>query len=212
MGLGRKSVDVDDQAQYTTRSISSTSFTLQWQEKFHDQQQPRERIASTLKSVSLALYDIVRHNHAYQQFTSDTAYVAHPDLNPGEDTRELFSTVPMTHWRDIFDQIAYIFENGVLTAEHAIITVIYIERMLENSKQHLCEANWRLIVLAGLITSIKVWDDCAVHNMDFLQIFPELDIKHINLIERRFLEHIDWDVSVRCSLFASTYFELQEHR
>ncbi|KAI8344307.1 hypothetical protein BC941DRAFT_408300 [Chlamydoabsidia padenii] len=180
MGLGkRKSLDVDDQVQYTTRSISSTSFALQWQEKFHGQQQPQERIISTLKSVSLTLFDIIRYNHAYQQFTSDTTYVAHPDLHPGEDAQELFATVPVAHWQDIFDQIAYIFENGVLTAEHAIITVIYIERMLENSKQHLCEVNWRLIVLAGLLTSIKVWDDCAVYNMDFVQIFPELDIKHV---------------------------------
>jgi hypothetical protein len=50
MGLGKRtSVDVDDQVQYTSRSISSTSFALQWQEKFHDQQQPQERLISTLK-------------------------------------------------------------------------------------------------------------------------------------------------------------------
>lgn len=50
MGLGRRtSLDVEDQVQYTTRSMSSTSFALQWQEKFHDQQQPRERIVGTLK-------------------------------------------------------------------------------------------------------------------------------------------------------------------
>ncbi|CAO3588060.1 unnamed protein product [Absidia cylindrospora] len=211
MGLGRRSLDMEDQVQYTSRSISSTSFALQWQEKFHDQQLPRDRIVNTLKSVSLSLHNIIQHNHNYQQFTSDTTYVAHPNLLPGENARQLFATVPLTHWRDIFDQMAYIFDNGALTAEHAIITLIYIERMLGRSKQHLCEANWRLIVLAGLMAAVKVWDDCAVYNMDFVQIFPELDIKHINLIERRFLEHIDWDVSVRCSLFASTYFDLRSH-
>ncbi|KAI8343618.1 hypothetical protein BC941DRAFT_448383 [Chlamydoabsidia padenii] len=183
MGLGKRNgLDVEDQVQYTTRSMSSTSFALQWQEKFHDQQQPRERIVGTLKSVSMTLYNIICHNHAYQQFNSDNAYVAHPNFDPGRNTKELFAPVPLTHWRDIFDQIAYIYDNGVLTAEHAIITMIYIERMLENSKQHLCEVNWRLIVLAGLIASIKVWDDCAVYNMDFVHIFPELNIKHMYFV------------------------------
>ncbi|CAO3628535.1 unnamed protein product [Cunninghamella blakesleeana] len=209
MGLGRKSIDLDDHIQYH-RSISSTSFDLLWQEKFHTQQKSRERIALTLKSISLALYEYIQYNHLHQKFNSDTSYVAHPNLEPGKDTQGLFTTIPMTHWRDIFDQLAYVFENGELSAEHAIITMIYIERMLKTSKQDLCEANWRLIVLAGLIVSIKVWDDCAVYNVDFVQIFPELDIKHINLIERRFLDHIGWDISVGCSLFASTYFELRE--
>ncbi|KAI9309442.1 hypothetical protein BJ944DRAFT_226829 [Cunninghamella echinulata] len=205
MGLGRKSIDVDDHVQYH-RSNSIASFDLQWQEKFHTHQQPRERVAITLKSVSLALYEFIQHNHLHQKFNSDTSYVAHPLLESGKDTQELFTAIPLTQWRDIFDQLAYVFENGELSAEHAIITMIYIERMLKNSKQDLCEVNWRLIILAGLIVSIKVWDDCAVYNIDFVQIFPELDIMHINLIERRFLEHIGWDISVGCSLFATFLF------
>ena len=49
--------------------------------------------------------------------------------------------------------------------------------MLEVSEQSLCDVNWRLILLAGMLLAVKVWDDCAVYNMDFVQIFPELDIK-----------------------------------
>jgi hypothetical protein len=64
--------------------------------------------------VSVTLYDIIQHNHACQQFNSDTTYVAHPDLRPGEDAQDLFSTLPISHWQDIFDQMAYIYENGIV--------------------------------------------------------------------------------------------------
>ncbi|ORX52414.1 hypothetical protein DM01DRAFT_326677 [Hesseltinella vesiculosa] len=211
-GIKRGSVDLNDQIQYTTRSLSSASFALNWQQSFHDLQQPRERIAITLKSVAWSLYDIMRRNHRSQRFTSDTAYVTYPDIKPSDYNEKLFSAKPTSEWRDVFNQMAYVFDKGELTSEHAIITMIYIDRMLENTKQQLCEVNWRLILLAGLITCVKVWDDCAVYNLDFVQIFPELDIQQVNMIERRFLEHIDWNVSVRCSLFASTYFELREYQ
>ncbi|KAI9469311.1 hypothetical protein BDB00DRAFT_863159 [Zychaea mexicana] len=81
--------------------------------------------------------------------------------------------------------------------------------MLETSDQSLCDANWRLVLLAAMLLAVKVWDDCAVYNYDFVQIFPELDIRVINMIERRFMMAMNWDVSCTCSYFARTYFDLR---
>jgi len=63
-----------------------------------------------------------------------------------------------------------------LTAEHAIITLIYVKRMLELSKQRLWDFSWRMIIMSALLTAVKVWDDCAIFNADFAMIFPELSL------------------------------------
>ncbi|KAI9266516.1 hypothetical protein BDA99DRAFT_558587 [Phascolomyces articulosus] len=214
IGLGRRhqeipnqNVDVEDAQQYR---LSSTSFDLRWQERFHEQQ--HDKIDMTLRSVSGALYEIISHNHAFGLFDYDESFIGSPLLQPdsSEAMQELFMAHPVTTWHDIYEQMAYVFDCGELTTEHAIITYIYVSRMLEKSEQSLCDVNWRLILLAGMLLAVKVWDDCAVYNMDFVQIFPELDIKVINMIERRFMMAMDWDVSCKCSIFAKTYFDLRE--
>ncbi|KAI7856808.1 hypothetical protein BDC45DRAFT_502364 [Circinella umbellata] len=215
MGLGRHHpetkrnhhVDVEDAQQYR---LSSTSFDLRWQERFHEQQ--HDKIDMTLRSVSGALYEIISHNHAFGLFDYDESFIGSPLLQPdsSEAMQELFMAQPVTTWHDIYEQMAYVFDCGELTAEHAIISYIYVSRMLEVSEQSLCDVNWRLILLAGMLLAVKVWDDCAVYNMDFVQIFPELDIKVINMIERRFMMAMDWDVSCKCSIFAKTFFDLRE--
>ncbi|KAG0168461.1 hypothetical protein DFQ28_001921 [Apophysomyces sp. BC1034] len=103
--------------------------------------------------------------------------------------------------------------NGLrikLSSEHAIISLIYVERMLNHSGQDLCDISWRLILLAAVLVAVKTWDDCAIFNVDFVHIFFETDISTINYIERQFLAAIDWNVTVRCSAFASRYFALRE--
>lgn len=96
-----------------------------------------------------------------------------------------------------------------LVAEHGVIAMIYIERMLETSGQPLCDANWRLVTLMGLMLSVKIWDDCAVFNADFVQIFPDIDLSRMNLVERHFLHGLKYNIGVSCKEFATTFLQLQ---
>ncbi|KAI8146260.1 hypothetical protein BJV82DRAFT_410853 [Fennellomyces sp. T-0311] len=176
MGLGRRpetptSVDVEDAQEYRL------SVDLRWQERFHEQQ--HDKIDMMLRSVSTALYEVISHNHAFGLFDYDESFTGSPLLQPdaSDSMQELFMAQPVTTWHDIYEQMAYVFDCGELTSEHAIITYIYVIRMLDKSEQSLCDVNWRLVLLAGMLLAVKVWDDCAVYNMDFVQIFPELDIK-----------------------------------
>jgi hypothetical protein len=47
--------------------------------------------------------------------------------------------------------------------------------MLENTGIGLQPANWARAVLGAIIMAAKVWDDHAVWNVDFCQIFPDVD-------------------------------------
>ncbi|KAI9020209.1 hypothetical protein CLU79DRAFT_719984 [Phycomyces nitens] len=68
---------------------------------------------------------------------------------------------------------------GELHAEHLVITYIYVARMLDMSGQRLCDTNWRMITMVGLLLAVKVWDDYAVYNSDFAQIYSDLIVEEM---------------------------------
>ena len=53
----------------------------------------------------------------------------------------------------------------------------------------------RLIADAACVTW-QVWDDRSLHNVDFSTFCPMFSLKEINHLEAKFLELIDYDVSI----------------
>ena len=53
---------------------------------------------------------------------------------------------------------------------------MYVERFLKASGVIIQSINWARILLGGVILASKVWDDHAIWNVDFCQIFPEVDV------------------------------------
>ncbi|KAK4510446.1 uncharacterized protein ATC70_004876 [Mucor velutinosus] len=204
-------LDIEDVKTYkksTSVYSSIKDYDIEWQRSFHEEQKSRDKVANTLKSVSWAFYCIIKRNHTLHEFECDVIF----DENESnmEDFEPYSQDEPLTEWNDVYDQLAYVFDCGELTAEHAIITLIYVKRMLELSNQRLWDFSWRMIIMSALLTAVKVWDDCAIFNADFAMIFPELSLDVINNIERVFLTYLQWDVSVSCSEFAKTYFHLRD--
>ena len=75
-------------------------------------------------------------------------------------------------------------------------------------------ANWQPILLAALLLAQKVWDDQHLPNIDFSLICSTVlqgaySVQDVNLLEKQFLELIEYNVSVSASLYASYYFELR---
>lgn len=70
-------------------------------------------------------------------------------------------------------------------------------------------SNWRRIVLGALILASKVWEDQAVWNVDFLNVFPNLTVDDLNQLERHYLNSLQFNVSLKASVYAKYYFELR---
>ncbi|KAJ3092711.1 hypothetical protein HK102_003890 [Quaeritorhiza haematococci] len=70
--------------------------------------------------------------------------------------------------------------------------------------------NWARIVLGALLLASKVWDDHAVWNADFCQIFPDVDVMDMNELERWYMSAIRYNVSIKSSQYTRTYFELRD--
>ena len=55
----------------------------------------------------------------------------------------------------------------------------------------------------------KVWDDKYLTNYDFAFIYPFFVTEEINKLEKKFLELIQYNVTVKSNLYAKYYFELR---
>jgi len=55
-----------------------------------------------------------------------------------------------------------------------------------------------------------VWEELAIWNVDFLSIFPNLSVKDLNTMEKQFLMYLQYNVSLKASLYTKYFFELQD--
>lgn len=90
-----------------------------------------------------------------------------------------------------------------------MICLIYINRIIAFTGMHLHPSNWRPLVLCALLVGQKVWDDRYLSNADFAFIYPFFTTEEINRLEQKFLELIQYNVTVKASLYAKYYYELR---
>ncbi|XP_057395540.1 cyclin-Y-like protein 1, partial [Balaenoptera acutorostrata] len=61
-----------------------------------------------------------------------------------------------------------------LTAETAVITLVYLERLLTYAEIDICPTNWKRIVLGTILLVSELWDDQAVWDVVYCQILKDI--------------------------------------
>eukprot|EP01102_Stenamoeba_stenopodia_P007505 TRINITY_DN2098_c0_g1_i1.p1 TRINITY_DN2098_c0_g1~~TRINITY_DN2098_c0_g1_i1.p1 ORF type:complete len:868 (-),score=205.54 TRINITY_DN2098_c0_g1_i1:137-2740(-) len=110
----------------------------------------------------------------------------------------------------IFDFVNQIFTAMKLSAECGIMALAYFERVTKRTGVTVHARNWRRLVLCSFILASKVWEELAIWNVDFLSIFPNLSVKDLNTMEKQFLMYLQYNVSLKASLYTKYFFELQD--
>jgi hypothetical protein len=111
--------------------------------------------------------------------------------------------------QDVSAYVQTTFSLVDLSAECGVMGIAYVDRMLLITGLTLHPTNWRRLLLGALIIASKVWEDQAVWNSDFLRAFPLLSIKDLNQMERGFLTKLQFNVTLKASVYAKYYFELR---
>ncbi|KAI3632838.1 hypothetical protein MIR68_008913 [Amoeboaphelidium protococcarum] len=112
--------------------------------------------------------------------------------------------------QELYHFLKQLFYAADLTAEVAIVSLIYMERLLEKTKISLHGLNVFRALLSSVMMAANIWDDQAVWNVDFKTIMQDLRLSGLNQMEKWWLKTINWNISVKKAQFASYWFEIRE--
>jgi len=163
-------------------------------------------LRATLKCVSLAIYYHIKNRDKESEFVDILDEKRHPITKQPVPSDYAKNDPPNNY---IYRYIKNLFVSAQLTAECAIISLIYIERLLVCADICLQPTNWKRIVLGAILLASKVWDDQAVWNVDYCQILKDMVVEDVNELERVFLELIQFNINVQQSAYAKYYFDLR---
>uniref|UniRef100_A0A6B2EEB7 Putative cyclin n=1 Tax=Phlebotomus kandelakii TaxID=1109342 RepID=A0A6B2EEB7_9DIPT len=162
-------------------------------------------LKNTVKCVSLAIYYHIKNRQSERRLDIFDERLHPLTRDPVPDNYDMH----MPEHRQIYKFVRTLFNAAQLTAECAIITLVYLERLLTYAELDIAPCNWKRIVLGALMLASKVWDDQAVWNVDYCQILKDITVEDMNELERQFLELLQFNINVPSSVYAKYYFDLR---
>ena len=140
-------------------------------------------------------------------FFSEEKYILEKPEQFDEARLQLLRSTPTVE--NIYEFIKALFDCAQFSPECCIVALVYINRIVAFSELPLHPTNWRPLILCSLLVAQKVWDDKYLSNSDFAFIYPFFVTKEINLLEKKFLEMIQYNVTVKSAVYAKYYFALR---
>lgn len=140
-------------------------------------------------------------------FFSEEKYIEEKPEEFDDSRRALLRECPTVE--NIFDFMKALYDCAQFSPECCIICLVYINRLIAFTGMPLYPTNWRPLILCSLLVAQKVWDDKYLSNADFAFIYPFFVTEEINKLEQKFLELLQYNVTVKSSLYAKYYFELR---
>jgi len=110
---------------------------------------------------------------------------------------------------DIYGFLRDVMVNFRLEPEVSVITLFYLDRFGELSGVGLTPDNWRRLVITSMMLASKVWNDESFENIEFSQLCPLYTLDEINAFERVFLKCVGYNMAMKGSEYAKTYFVLR---
>jgi len=136
-------------------------------------------IKNTIKCVSLAIHYHIKNRGKREEVSIQVHDIfdekEHPLSKDALTTSECLDREP--DHRTIYRFMRTLFNAAQLPPECAIITLVYLERLLISAETDIIPCTWKRIVLGSILLASKVWDDQAVWNVDYCQILRDITVE-----------------------------------
>ena len=104
--------------------------------------------------------------------------------------------------------VTKVFKEAEVGEEVIVMVYVFLRRLIGCSDIRLAKSNWKLLTLSVFMLASKVWEEEAVWNEDFLQLFPAITVRKFAAVELKMLNLMSFEVCVKASHYAEAYFEL----
>jgi hypothetical protein len=112
---------------------------------------------------------------------------------------------------EVFLFIQPIFHKLRVKPESGVLSLYYIEKMIRKTSFTFAPFNWRKVVLACVILATKVYEELAVWNADFKEVFPNLSVHDLNKMEMELLRLLDFEVGLNSAKYVKYFFAIRDH-
>uniref|UniRef100_A0A8I3X6H2 Cyclin N-terminal domain-containing protein n=1 Tax=Callithrix jacchus TaxID=9483 RepID=A0A8I3X6H2_CALJA len=159
---------------------------------------------TTLKSVAWDLYFFIKKREGYLSYKVFDEHV-YPLKHRTEEYIMYDPSETM-----IYKFIRTVLYVKRLKVADAIISMVYIQRLIQYAHIYICSATWRRIILGAILVVIKVRSNVAVCNRDLCRRFEKTTVNDLKKLEMNFLELINYDTNVSKSVYTRYYFHLRD--
>ncbi|XP_059551469.1 cyclin-Y-like protein 1 [Myotis daubentonii] len=160
---------------------------------------------TTIQSMTLCIYHMIKYRVGRNSFD-----VFNERKHPFR--HEILTTDHFLHdpeLQSVYRFVRALFSAEHLTAEHAIVTLIFMERLLDCAHIDMKPTNWRRIILGSALLAYEYWDKQTVWGMDYCQLINNIiTVDDMNEIELHFLRFIGFNTQITGRMYARYYFDL----
>ncbi|XP_061879085.1 cyclin-Y-like isoform X1 [Entelurus aequoreus] len=166
----------------------------------------RPHLKYTIKCVALAIYYHIKNRDKdgtpLDIFDEKLHPISRSQVMADYDRRD-------PDQRQTYRFVRTLFCAAQLASECAIVSLVYLERLLTYADISMSPGTWKRMVLGAVLLASKVWDDQAVWNVDYCQILKDMAVEDMNELERHFLELLQFNINVPSSVYVKYYFDLR---
>ena len=114
----------------------------------------------------------------------------------------------VTH-SDVVKFIKYVIDRMQLCTECIVISLIYIEKLMQTSKIEIRNINWKPLMFTAILLASKFWEDINFWNVDYVEGLDLYPLKAINRMESEFLSLCNYNIYVSASNYITYSTQIQ---
>ncbi|XP_070273076.1 cyclin-Y-like protein 1 [Myotis yumanensis] len=160
---------------------------------------------TTIRAMTFSIHHIIKYrvgNKSFDIFDERKHPFRHEIITTDHFLRD-------PELKSVYRFVCTLFSAEHLTAECAIVTLIFMERLLDCSNIDISPINWRRILLGSALLAYEYWGKQALWGMDYCQLINNIiPVDDMNKIEIYFLRLIRFNIQITGRVYAKYYFEL----